>query len=1350
MGKKRIDESNWGQFIKATPNSDTAIKQHNVENKYDNYLLPGIDQNAVRARGQGIVGEISNGVGRAVLKVLPNVIGNAAAILDLEDYNNQDDEVGNYVSRTMQSLGEEIDEFMPVYEKSPGEALSFGDSAWWVKNMSQVLGSGLEFAITGAGVAGVVGKGLSLVGATGKAGAAINLGVNALALNQAEALVSAQTVYKNAYEFNKKKGLGDEESKRIAADAASYTININRLNLPLNLTSSALFLKTPIATRQIVDKLNRATTLKRFMGEGTQEFGEEMINHIAESEGDRRGEGKGYNVANTIKDIFSAEGIEAGLLGALGGVAQTGFTEVVNELNGKNKDWRDRYNAQQAIFKEYESLRTSIPGQEKFEKILENTVVQSTLMNKIYEADLSNNESEASRLREELLQYQALNAFKNGTTEQLVGLFDHVINSPDAEAKHGKEYATKVQEAKQNILKWESLYNSYIGKYPDNKVEHIFNNVLEKERVIKNLISNTKKIDELKSKISQNEALGIPSDIEMVQLTPLEAETEALREVAKQNALDFNYINSSEFDEQEYKRNKLGVVEDESENREKVEERVSEAEEVLAESEETEVTGEEEEVSETTVTEDGELSPDETPFDFGEGEGGESVIVDDSPKDHSVNNKKFFDANIGEYNVRYKVKDGKIVVAGAEYSDGRPIKDAKEFDEVLEQGKKELELLNSLSPEEVGKLVDNKKVYPMDSIKKAKAKSSTPVVSKEGISKIVDKILKEIDALIASIGPDLDKAKYKKILNTILKQRDTILAQIDPADLVRIGAASDAAVEAIDKGYSPTSDEAEILDAPPRVKDLFSEEEYKSHTAFRTTSPMYEEAMKAPEKFPEVIRWQNFVNTFTGDFTKFKLKVLTTTHPDYKTYQTEAQKKYEKKTGESGIIVVLTDLDGKPIQSEGHDLTTILLKSEFSDTADGQSYVSKDNMAKHMGIALDNRVAIDKAYAEMWKEQRALREELLKGNIEYLPIDGMGKGVPVRDGSFDHNIVGRAVKNLKDAEFKVGTTDIVDGKVVDTSYYGPQKFSIKSGYLYVIIDGEPVALKPRALNSKDISDIVKALSGLTQDDHVANKRIDAFVKQYMHVNSKFDEKGEPIGGRNSKSFYTRGNTIYFGVDGKIQVKPGQEFGELKRFLTTKYRQVQASKINNKDAKVVDPNGNDVGNYREFLFNGDKPAFTTNLPELGKLKRVNNYFTYSKPKPEPVIPPVKAEEEVKEVPKEEVIIDYGATELGGFDTTDFAFEEDTKDDVVDELPEKEDTFVDVKLEDVMEQPFGFETFGPPPANKPSVFAVQSYINKELSGMVDRFTPDELRDFIKKNDSLTKEQILAAFIQYKKLC
>jgi hypothetical protein len=64
-------------------------------------------------------------------------------------------------------------------------------------------------------------------------------------LTQAESISSATDVWQETYDNALDRGLNVEEAKQVASQAAARTINENRANIALNMTSSLRFLSKP-------------------------------------------------------------------------------------------------------------------------------------------------------------------------------------------------------------------------------------------------------------------------------------------------------------------------------------------------------------------------------------------------------------------------------------------------------------------------------------------------------------------------------------------------------------------------------------------------------------------------------------------------------------------------------------------------------------------------------------------------------------------------------------------------------------------------------------------------------------------------------------------------------------------------------------------------------------------------------------------------------------------------------------------------------------------------------------------------------------------------------------------------
>ena len=348
------------------------------------------DINAIRSQGQSAGEQLGHMAMRVIPDVLMGTVGNLASILDVEDYANVDDEVGNAISQTMSDWQDAWKAKNPIYRENPGTSFDIGDSGWWIDNISNLMDSAGAFALTGyitGGILGKVAKGLgsgmlsprtqakianrvsqgiaeeeAATGVTIDAATAqsriqtamanhismldkATVPMNAIALNQAESIMEGMGVYRDVY--NQKLAAGDdiETARQKAADAASLDVNINRANILLNLTSAGMFTN---ANRAIKHSLGSgmATTAK----ESIQEALEEGVNYVAQMEGMQQAkDGPNYQWDNerALGHLATAQGAESMFLGALGGGAQTAMTHALTGIKARANDAHQNLTATQ-------------------------------------------------------------------------------------------------------------------------------------------------------------------------------------------------------------------------------------------------------------------------------------------------------------------------------------------------------------------------------------------------------------------------------------------------------------------------------------------------------------------------------------------------------------------------------------------------------------------------------------------------------------------------------------------------------------------------------------------------------------------------------------------------------------------------------------------------------------------------------------------------------------------------------------------------------------------------------------------------------------------------------------------
>jgi hypothetical protein len=483
-GEVRDDVTRLQELVAAPPVSSqselnvqsSAMQQgFKGDSQYDKGLTFGSNQNNLRAKNQPLLDELANAASSAIINVVPQTLGNLAAIADIEDYYNTDKEVGNQITRAMMDFQKEINaDVVPIYQ---ADNVDMGSQEYWTSAGRDLTTSIGSFVLTGMATGGVLNglskgasliKGLNSLGEAGKAVAAV---VQASALNQAEGIQSAIGVYDTTYQEKLKLYANQENAEDLArqdaAAAAALTINVNRLTIPLNLTSGLAFLRTPGTTRALIENPGMRTTLKNIIGEGIQESAEEEINLIAEKAGSAKGAGKDYGVNEIIGNIFSKEGFASGLLGFIGGAGQTALTAGVNRINGTTAEQQSRYDAQQASIAEINNILTQNNIPSLFDSF-KTANDQIGLNNDLQDAQQSGNAAQASSIGHTILAQQSYSAFTNGTAGVLLDTYKQFASlTAEQAAQQGLDinprseeyYVLKAQKAQHQIEKLEKIYN---------------------------------------------------------------------------------------------------------------------------------------------------------------------------------------------------------------------------------------------------------------------------------------------------------------------------------------------------------------------------------------------------------------------------------------------------------------------------------------------------------------------------------------------------------------------------------------------------------------------------------------------------------------------------------------------------------------------------------------------------------------------------------------------------------------------------------------------------------------------------------------------------------------------------
>jgi len=487
-------------------NTEDYTKYINQKDSKSNVVFPfALDYEKARAFSQSNVEQAGNAAIRTIPNTLLEIVNQTAAILDVEDYINTDNEIGNVFSRWATEQKAKVNELAPVYRENPNEALDYKDFAYWMESGSGLVDTASAFVLIGAatGGASLLGAKAALRGlgkltkgkeafkflktidtagnltAKGEKIARTAAGLsNAFLLSHAEGTGVGINVYDEVYkrELNKLEGedLTSEEkenqAKEKAALQASSAVNVNYATFLVNMSSAFALLKTPAFTRNVVKKAGIGNSFKNILKEGSQEYIEENINMIAENQAlDDR-----YDFRSLNKDVTSIEGLESGMLGFFGGAGQTILTNASKQFKtkkdpetGERMSDADLQNRQYAKYFDQKTKHENMSKASKYSDVttaFDTMEKQLGLEKELIKANKEGRTEDAETLKKQLLYTQAYNAFTTGSTDSLIDFYQSVTSLSEEEAEErGLDTATYKQQATKavsDILSLEEDYNT--------------------------------------------------------------------------------------------------------------------------------------------------------------------------------------------------------------------------------------------------------------------------------------------------------------------------------------------------------------------------------------------------------------------------------------------------------------------------------------------------------------------------------------------------------------------------------------------------------------------------------------------------------------------------------------------------------------------------------------------------------------------------------------------------------------------------------------------------------------------------------------------------------------------------
>jgi len=498
VSDKRIAENKY--YTSDVKPSFTDVEQNTLTSNYSPVLTSTFDPyedyvndrtlrggqytfselNDIRANNQYNWEQAGNAIKRVGTNIIPQIMSGAASMLDIPGYWDAEHAAQNEIVNWANSVQEWSQEAMPIYEENPNASMQMQDWAWWMSRGEGLVTSIGSFLALGAGVGKVVPWALkaaraqklvkaisSAKVAKGVIGGAETL-MTATMLNQAEAVMEATDVYNTTYENAiNTTGISEKEARSKAATAASTTMNLNRINILLNLTSAKAFLRPRSFSNRLIQNPTLGKTFKELALEGGQEAMEELINHVASKAGLAAGKDEDYSFNDAMNDMGTMEGFEAAFLGALGGIAQTGGTKILQNIKGGvgsttdadgNKisyatDQKNKYNKQQ---KAIETLtKEGVNITDAMKSIKDRIIFEE----KLKEAIINGDQAAYDTLKDEMFENQAFTAFSTGISSILEDLYKEESRKNVDEV--GQEHIDNAKKALKDLKQLEDVYNNY-------------------------------------------------------------------------------------------------------------------------------------------------------------------------------------------------------------------------------------------------------------------------------------------------------------------------------------------------------------------------------------------------------------------------------------------------------------------------------------------------------------------------------------------------------------------------------------------------------------------------------------------------------------------------------------------------------------------------------------------------------------------------------------------------------------------------------------------------------------------------------------------------------------------------
>jgi hypothetical protein len=472
--------------------SDPNLVQTSSSQYDEGFVLP--DQNALdalnnlRANRQGHWDSFANMLVRGAGKALLTVPESAGYLLDLPEVIGAQREFDNVLSNWARSKKEELDEALPEYSRFTEEGGEFNplDREFYWRGGDSVIES-MGYLVPGFGIGTGVARGLSLIG---KLSGNVIKGASALSAavgtNYIESMQVAGETYRGLIEQGVDPEIAAKEAKEIIWQGKSMIA----LELPQYLTLFRGF-GTTRAMKGAGDSFVKFKAKDYGMQMGSEAIEEVGLDFISKdnerdallTQGLIQDDGSTFS-KRFIDYATSDEGLTAGFLGALGGVAFQGGGDIINyasDVIKKEKTESQRYS---------EALGQLTQNNEITKEILKT----NTDIFKAQQDALRNNDPVAYKsLQREALKNLAFANAEKGTYSQFLDTLDTLSSMKEDEAAKIGLNTQEINELSQIFKKdakvYENLYSQATQLSTDKTIQQKGFNVLSNKYLSDNTIS---------------------------------------------------------------------------------------------------------------------------------------------------------------------------------------------------------------------------------------------------------------------------------------------------------------------------------------------------------------------------------------------------------------------------------------------------------------------------------------------------------------------------------------------------------------------------------------------------------------------------------------------------------------------------------------------------------------------------------------------------------------------------------------------------------------------------------------------------------------------------------------------